>query len=302
MQFTFFTIIPLTTKMVHITLTFENFWHFQIFIYIYIYLYIHTHQHTLPFIYIHINTHYSTESSRSFPLSTLKSSKVSTLPRTLKTSKVSTLPRLPYKMGIKLTLENFYLHRTAATRITWGRTKILETSAHCQSWPCYTDFREFLPESSRSYPHHVDTRRNSQNVSTLPKLTMLCWLLRISARVEPQLPALHGHAQQLAFRWHTATHCNTLQHTATHCNTLQHTATHCSTLQHTATHCNTLQHVATYCNMLQHAVATWLLHICNMTPPHVCVCAGSALSFIWANALLQWYNYFSNVFICHIYI
>ena len=37
-------------------------------------------------------------------------------------------------------------------------------------------------------------------------------------------------------KYHTATHCNTLQHTATHCNTLQHTATHCNTLQHTDTH------------------------------------------------------------------
>jgi len=77
-------------------------------------------------------------------------------------------------------------------------------------------------------------------------------------------------------KYHTATHCNTLQHSATICNTasspriddksiilsssfshivnslsnstLQQTTTHCNTLQHTATHCNTLQHTATHCN------------------------------------------------------
>jgi len=36
-------------------------------------------------------------------------------------------------------------------------------------------------------------------------------------------------------RYHTATHCNTLQRNATHCNTLQRNATHCNTLKHTAT-------------------------------------------------------------------
>ena len=102
----------------------------------------------------------------------------------------------------------------------------------------------------------------------------------------PVLAMMSMSCGLVAYSYHTATHCNTLQHTATHCNTLQRTATHCNTLHHTTqyynstgdaerivqtgclqlthcnAHCNTLQHTATryntlqqtatYCNSLQH--------------------------------------------------
>jgi len=179
--------------------------------------------------------------------------------------------------------------RASTTRAQYSVILSLKTStqpeiSHCNTLHqsvtiCNTDSCPRLNDESTVFDGSFSPNLNSLPNSTLQHTATHCNLLQHTATLLA-LPA-HGRRErniliiivakrQLNPKYHTATHCNTLQHTATHCTTLQHTATPLDTRTSTTraqcsdnhvlktwsqpqvSHCNTLQHSATLCNNLQH--------------------------------------------------
>ena len=142
--------------------------------------------------------------------------------------------------------------RASTTRAQYSVIPSLKTSnqpeiSHCSTLQqsatiCNTDSCPRMIDESTVVDGSFSPNLNSITNSTLQNTATHCNLLQHTA-TSLALPA-HGQRErniliiivakrQLNPKYHTATHCNTLQHTATHCNTLHHTVTHCNTARHT---------------------------------------------------------------------